>query len=150
MDPLTHIFLTRKLISKRPLAIIAGVAPDAPFYLTYPAWVIRQGQLKHALQTNDWPDPPVWMETSHHMFHSLPLLFITALLLWTVSGRIPRHIFLAWVLHILIDIPTHSRRRWGPRFLWPISTYSFDGLSWAEAALQLARSSSGDASLEID
>ena len=39
-----------------------------------------------------------------------------------------------WALHILIDIPTHSQRRWGPQFLWPLLGVAVDGLSWAEAA----------------
>ncbi len=58
MDPITHLLVTHTLIGSEPRVIVAGLAPDAPFYLTYPAWLIRTGQLRHALTTNDWPDSP--------------------------------------------------------------------------------------------
>lgn len=35
-----------------------------------------------------------------------------------------------WLLHILIDIPTHSYRYYATRFLWPLSSYRFDGIPW--------------------
>jgi hypothetical protein len=35
-----------------------------------------------------------------------------------------------WLLHILIDIPTHSFRYYATRFLWPLSNYAFDGVPW--------------------
>lgn len=111
MDLMTHILITRKFVNKEPRHILAGMAPDAPFYLTYPAWVASQGKLQDALVTNDWPDPPRWMEEAHHAFHSLPVLAGVALLVRLVTGKWPRNFILAWGLHILIDIPTHSRRR---------------------------------------
>jgi hypothetical protein len=37
---------------------------------------------------------------------------------------------LGWLLHILIDIPTHSLRYYATRFLWPLSGYRFDGIAW--------------------
>ncbi len=37
---------------------------------------------------------------------------------------------LGWLLHILIDIPTHSYSFYPTPFLWPISQYKFDGISW--------------------
>ncbi|PJE59909.1 MAG: hypothetical protein COU85_01080 [Candidatus Portnoybacteria bacterium CG10_big_fil_rev_8_21_14_0_10_44_7] len=39
---------------------------------------------------------------------------------------------LAWLLHILIDIPTHSLSFYPTPFLWPISDFRFAGLSWAQ------------------
>jgi hypothetical protein len=38
---------------------------------------------------------------------------------------------LAWLLHILVDIPTHSTRFFPTPFLWPISSYEFSGIGWA-------------------
>ena len=37
-----------------------------------------------------------------------------------------------WLLHILIDIPTHRAGMYGTPFLWPISSYRFDGISWGQ------------------
>jgi len=35
-----------------------------------------------------------------------------------------------WMLHILIDIPTHTRRVYPTPFLWPLSDFTIDGISW--------------------
>ncbi len=36
-----------------------------------------------------------------------------------------------WLLHILIDIPTHTYRFFPTPVLWPISEWKFNGISWA-------------------
>jgi hypothetical protein len=132
MDLLTHALLTRKLVSKRFHVLLAGVGPDVPWYFTYPVWVVAQGKAHHALTSSEWPDPPPWMETLHHACHSLPVALVGAALTRMVSGQWPREALLAWVLHIAVDAPTHSRRFWGPRFLWPLSNVAIDGVPWAE------------------
>ena len=132
MDPLTHVLLTRKLISKRPRVLLASVGPDASFYLTFPLWVMVQGEAVRALQTNEWPSPPRWMEMLHHAFHSIPVALVGAFVIRILTGQWPRQELTAWSLHIVVDIPTHSRRLWGPRFLWPLSNVAVDGVSWAE------------------
>lgn len=134
MDPLTHLFITRKVFGREPVILLAGILPDAPFYLTYPGWVIQQGQLGSAWKTKEWPEPPAWMEWGHHAFHSLPLLLLVACFVYWRNGRLPWRLLGAWGLHILIDIPTHSRRHWAPRFLWPVSKVTVDGISWVELA----------------
>ena len=132
MDLLTHTLLTRKLISKRPCVLLAGIGPDLLWYLTYPVWVVSQGRARHALTTSEWPDPPRWIETLHHASHSLVVALAGAIVMRMLIGRWPRQALAAWGLHIVIDIPTHSRRFWGPRFLWPLSDVSVDGMPWAE------------------
>ncbi len=139
VDLLTHTLLTRQLIGRRPSFILAGLGPDLPFYLTYPALVIAQGKLRQALGTGDWPEPPAWVKTLHHAFHSLPVALAGAGLIWLVSRRWPGRCLAAWLLHILVDLPTHSRRAWGPKFLWPLSDYVVAGVSWVELLLHLWR-----------
>jgi hypothetical protein len=131
MDPLSHLLITRALFRQSRSALLACLAPDVPFYATYPAWLIRHGYLAGALQTNDWPVAPPWMYRLHHAFHSLPVIGAVM-----ITVRLARGVWppwgLAWVLHILVDIPTHSRRNWAPQFLWPFSTVTVDGISWPE------------------
>lgn len=132
MDPLSHLLITRAIFGPSRAVLVACLAPDIPFYATYPAWLIRRGQLNGALQTNDWPVAPAWMYQLHHAFHSLPVIaavMTVARLRW---GCWPPW-GLAWVVHILIDIPTHSRRNWAPQFLWPFAAVTVDGISWPEA-----------------
>jgi len=35
-----------------------------------------------------------------------------------------------WLLHILLDIPSHTTRLYPTPFLWPLSDITFDGISW--------------------
>lgn len=35
-----------------------------------------------------------------------------------------------WLIHVLMDIPTHSYRFYPTPFLWPVSGFKFDGFSW--------------------
>lgn len=39
---------------------------------------------------------------------------------------------LGWLLHIVLDIPTHSYKFYPTPFLWPLSDFRFDGISWAQ------------------
>ncbi|MCB0212751.1 MAG: hypothetical protein KDJ52_25635 [Anaerolineae bacterium] len=134
IDPLTHLLITRKVIGTQPTVVIAGLAADTPFYVTYPAWVAKQGQFATAFQSNEWPEPPPWMKTLHHLCHSLPVLLAVTLVIKFVTGKWPLAA-LAWGLHIVIDIPTHSRRTWAPQFLWPLSSITVDGVSWTDVAI---------------
>jgi hypothetical protein len=95
-------------------------------------WLTARKKFVQAMATNEWPDPPGWMATRHHAFHSFPVLLCGAMIVRAVRGRWPRQEVTAWALHILIDIPTHSRRHWGPQFLWPLSDVVVDGVSWAD------------------
>ncbi len=38
-----------------------------------------------------------------------------------------------WLIHILIDIPTHSYQFYPTPFLWPVSDWKFDGFSWGNS-----------------
>ena len=138
MDPLTHLLITRKVIGPDSKVVLAGLAADAPFYLTYPIWLIQQGQIVIAFRKNEWPEAPKWMHTAHNIFHSLPVLLAVTVAIRLVRGRWSREA-LAWGLHIAVDIPTHSRQQWAPQFLWPLSDITVDGVSWTEAILSIVK-----------
>lgn len=64
--------------------------------------------------------------------HSLIVFFIIFALVswkkkhsaWVMSG---------WLIHILIDIPTHSYKFYPTPFLWPLSQWKLDGYSWSHS-----------------
>lgn len=71
----------------------------------------------------------------YHLSHSaiifLVVFFITALVFkyyirrgipWVISG---------WLIHILMDIPTHSYKFFPTPVFWPLFGWKFDGISWA-------------------
>lgn len=61
--------------------------------------------------------------------HSL-IVFLLVFGIATILARRIVFEMLGWLLHILIDIPTHSFRYYATRFLWPVSEYRIDGIAW--------------------
>jgi hypothetical protein len=50
--------------------------------------------------------------------------------LTTAVARLIVFEMLGWLMHIVIDIPTHSFSYYATRFLWPISDFRIDGIAW--------------------
>ena len=62
--------------------------------------------------------------------HSLVIWSLVFIFFWIISKR-PRLVLLGWLLHILIDIPSHAAEFYPTPFLFPISDYRFlHGVSW--------------------
>ncbi len=76
--------------------------------------------------------------------HSL-IIFAGAILMIILASRLAdkTHIFSskkltaavpkemsAWLFHILLDIPSHSYKFFATPFLWPVSDFKIDGISW--------------------
>ncbi len=79
----------------------------------------------------------------YHFSHSIVIFLGLFILTWLVrryqSGRTAGYSFgggrpyfemTGWLLHILLDIPTHSDKLYPTPFLWPLSGYYFNGSSW--------------------
>lgn len=72
----------------------------------------------------------------YNMSHSAVVFFvaygITAFILrrhvWEMGG---------WLLHILIDVPTHTYHLYPTPVLWPFSSWKFNGISWGVWWFQL-------------
>jgi len=73
-----------------------------------------------------------------HVHFGLPLYpavhsLVVFLLVFGITTILARRIvveLLGWLLHILIDIPTHSFSFYATRFLWPLSSARLDGIAW--------------------
>lgn len=63
----------------------------------------------------------------YNITHSLIIRSIVFGVLWLIYKK-PIKASFARLLHILIDIPTHSLAFFATPFLWPISNYKFDGI----------------------
>ncbi len=61
--------------------------------------------------------------------HSL-VVFAAAFGLVCLAARRVVYSMLGWLLHTLIDIPTHSSSYHPTRFLWPLSDFEIDGIAW--------------------
>lgn len=63
--------------------------------------------------------------------HSLSVFILVFAIMWLIFRR-PRYSVFGWLIHILIDIPTHNYKFYPTPFLWPFSDWKFDGFSWAD------------------
>ncbi len=132
MDIFAHWLWTFVLFHNRIdiwWATLFGVLPDLlSFGILFVQYTIKQSFPKGAPSLHTLPR---WVFTAYNVTHSLVIfvLMFLAVFLITKSWYIP---LLAWAIHILIDIPTHTHRYFPTPFLWPISEYKFSGFSWAE------------------
>ena len=143
MDPISHVAITAVLLGRKPGTLLASVAPDLPWYLFYTVWLLSQrGLVKRgasSLSSGELPMPPRWLREIHYATHSAVVLGMMVGLFVCLPRRRrtertswPRRAG-AWLLHILVDMPTHSRQRMGPRIFWPLSRWAYDGVSWADS-----------------
>lgn len=61
--------------------------------------------------------------------HSL-IVFLLVFGIATILARRIVFAMLGWLLHIVIDIFTHSLSYYATRFLWPVSDYRIDAIAW--------------------
>ncbi len=74
---------------------------------------------------------PSYVFFNYQCTHSLLIAgLVTALVWWKLKPlRLP---ILAWPLHILCDIPMHSREYFPTPVFYPLSNYTFDGWSFGQ------------------
>lgn len=123
-----------------------GVFPDA-FAFAIPFIFIIYSLITGAISLNDFP-PHGDMETHereelkdgfflgiadslYNLTHSLLVFFIVFLAIFLVMKR-PIWVLGGWLLHIIMDIPTHSYQFYPTPFLWPLSDWKFNGFSWGQ------------------
>lgn len=73
---------------------------------------------------------PPYVHTIYNFTHSLFVFAAVFIIVWVILKK-PMLEMLAWGLHILMDIPTHTHAFFPTPFLYPFSSYSFNGISWA-------------------
>lgn len=122
-------------------AVFLGVFPDVFAFASMFIWIFWSIIFGH-LNFSDIPRPenvePAHRDTLfifkltntlYNFSHSLVIFLIIFGLVYLIFRR-PIWEMGAWLLHILIDIPTHSYIFYPTPFLWPFSNIKFDGLSW--------------------
>jgi len=117
-----------------------GIFPDL-FAFTIPfVWLIYKltfgGESLSDLPRPDEMSPAteqVWVfqlaSFLYNISHSL-IVFVLAFAITFYVLKKPRWEIISWLIHIIIDIPTHSYQFYPTPFLWPVSSWKFDGVSW--------------------
>lgn len=114
-------------------SFLLGMAPDLVsfgFY-TVGTWF---GIFSHPdWRSGEHPIPgeiPVFVHTLYNYSHSLIVFFVVFGLIWLFFHR-PIWPVAAWGLHILVDIPTHAADFFPTPFLFPLSDFHINGISWS-------------------
>lgn len=72
------------------------------------------------------------IEMLYNVSHSLIIFTIVFFLIWLIFKK-PVWVMFGWLLHILIDIPTHLIGHFATPMFWPISNFKINGLIyWRE------------------
>jgi len=132
----------RKNPLKIKLAAFFGVFPDVFSFTPLFVWMFF-GLISGSFSFSDFPRPenvePTQRDTLfifrlvnllYSLSHSLPIFLIIFGLVYLIFKRPIWEIF-AWLVHILIDIPTHTYQFYPTPFLWPFSDIKFNGFVWS-------------------
>ncbi len=130
MDIFAHFFWTYALFhkTKKPwLAALFGIVPDLLSFGMLFVINIFTGKFFGRPELSSVPS---FVTKSYNFTHSLIIFSIILLIIYLITKKV--YIFLlGWPLHILLDIPSHTNKFFPTPFLFPISGYTFSGVSWA-------------------
>lgn len=117
---------TRKIIYS---AIFFGWFPDIMSWLLLFIFQIYNGVFK--ISNFGWGEVvPEWSILLYGVSHSIVIFGFVCFFILLFKKKLPLYLF-AWPIHILIDIPTHSKIHLPTPFLWPVSSWAFPGLRWS-------------------
>ncbi len=138
MDTLSHglyggIAFGRKSRKDYITAFLFGVMPDilafgpvfAGSFLGLMEWPSRH------IEGTDILIMPKYVYHVYNATHSLIIFGIFFGLLWLFKKKKFAMLSLAWPLHILVDIPTHTLQFFPTPVLWPFSSFAFNGIRWS-------------------
>ena len=114
------------------LAFFFGIAPDlfsfgifmvAVFLglVSHPDWSTGQHPASDQI--------PSYVNIFYNFTHSLTIFAVVFCFVWLIRQK-PVYEMLAWGVHILVDIPTHSYIFFPTPFLWPLSDFRVNGIPW--------------------
>ena len=131
MDTFAHAawsYIIFHQTSSWPLAVFFGVMPDLFSWTIYMIYTLVRGNKFGKPELNKIPQ---WAFTLYGITHSIFVFSAVALILFLIAGEVPSYLW-AWIIHIAVDIPTHSRQFLPTPFLWPVSQWKFPGFSWGQ------------------
>jgi hypothetical protein len=137
MDIFAHFLWSYILFHRTKVvgrAVLFGILPDILSWGVYSAHRILNGG---AFGRPDMAAIPGWAFTLYGLTHSLIIFGLVCLVLWLTIKRIPIYLY-AWLLHIAVDIPTHTKDFLPTPFLWPLSSFAFPGIRWSHPYFMIA------------
>ncbi|MBI2626876.1 MAG: DUF192 domain-containing protein [Parcubacteria group bacterium] len=109
------------------IAVLFGVLPDV---ISFGPHFINSFILNGSSFNVPVFNIPSYVNNLYNITHSLILAILLSFTVWRFLPKYKLE-FLAWPLHVLFDIPTHTNFYTTP-FLWPISNIKIHGISWGQ------------------
>ena len=139
MDLISHILWTYVFFSQTEavlLAILFGILPDIIAFIPLTMYQLYKKEPWRAfhmgLLQQRWTLYPqklrAFTVTVYAITHSIvifSLVFVSTALFFGVQWWL-----LGWLLHIIIDIPTHKKTFFGTQIWYPFSTWAYKGIPW--------------------
>ena len=142
MDTLSHALWGKGLFGYRGhgyISLLFGASHDL---ITFFPWMLIKfingtffdlGFGKPPLETI-----PDWVFLMYNFSHSFITGFLVVLFFYFVRKNYLWFAALAWPFHIVLDFPFHTKDFFPTKIIWPISDFSFDGISWMRAEVWFA------------
>ena len=138
MDIVAHALWTNVAFiknRKRWLAVLFGILPDILSFGPVFAYVILMG-------IKNWTEgfKVKWLldytTFTYGITHSLLVFAVAYLIIYLMTKK--KNVFLfGWLLHIIIDIPTHSKDFYPTPYLYPFKSPPVNGISWGHPVFMI-------------
>jgi len=135
MDTFAHAIWSLLIFHKSDqvfYAVLFGVLPDLLSWTIYLFYSISKRQFGPP----KLEQIPHWVFVLYGLTHSVFVMAAVFTFTHFFTG-IPLFLW-AWPIHVLIDIPTHSREYLPTPFLWPFFEWKFPGIGWANRYFMFA------------
>lgn len=130
VDIFAHYLWTYAIFFKQKKVWLLGIIGILPDLLSFgPHFVLSLATrgFKFGRPSNI----PSYVQDLYNLTHSLVIFLIVFGAFYYFLNKYMVYL-LPWAIHILIDIPTHSRLFFPTPFLWPISNFTVDGIAWGQ------------------
>lgn len=131
MDVFSHGLWGWAFLNKEKwyLAMFFGILPDIISFGPHLLYMFFNGGLKAGKP--DIAAIPKYVFTIYNVMHSIIVVALVFAIIFLLTKKV--YIFmLAWPIHILMDIPTHTKEFFPTKFLFPLSGFYIDGFSWGQ------------------
>lgn len=118
-------------------AFLFGIMPDLLAFGPFFIGILLGFYQRPIFNGTEPPNPaliPSFVSKIYSTTHSLIVFAAVFFIVWLILKR-PVYEMLAWGLHIFLDIPTHSYAFFPTPFLWPISHFEVNGISWSHPVI---------------
>ena len=133
MDTFSHALYGKGLFGYRKYrwtSFLFGALPDLSSFGVYFLVLFFSNFQKLQYGRPSIEEIPIWVIELYNISHSLITAFVFISIVYFVKKDLSWPM-LAWPVHIIVDLFTHSIEFFPTPIFWPLSNYRFDGIPWS-------------------